>query len=83
MKKYLIIIAALSTAACAPKGPHVVFACASSHTEMTMIPMTMPNGNGGTMMYMMPANQEVCDYGYNVCVKDGVQVHPEMCSKNG
>jgi hypothetical protein len=43
--------------------------------------MTMPNGSGGTMMYMMPTTVDVCDTGYNVCMDEGEQVDSKQCVK--
>jgi len=78
MKKYIILLA-IFTSACTPKGPHIEFICTSEHSEMTIIPMAMPNGNGGVMMTMMPTEISVCDTGFNACINNGVQVSNSLC----
>ena len=75
----LCILLALLLVACSPKGPHVEYICTSSHSEYAVIPMLLPDGNGGSMMYMMPTVTEICDYGFNICVEDNVQVDAKLC----
>lgn len=43
--------------------------------------MLLPNGNNGTMMYMMPSTLEICDAGYSVCMENNEQVDAKLCVK--
>jgi hypothetical protein len=59
--------------------PHYEYVCTSSRSEMTMMPMMIPNGNNGFTTMLQPTYVDVCTSGYHICSQFGAQVDPALC----